>query len=120
MGQQELGYLVEERVRILARVEELNARVTELEQQLQDSRQEVRLPLHLPVFKKKILCWLYGTRKTIVAVDMFTPQKHFRDLFRPFQHLKLISEETFLWMRNSWVELAVLNGSNWSNINFTG
>lgn len=47
MGQQELGYLVEERVRILARVEELKARVTELEQQLQDSRQEVRLPLHL-------------------------------------------------------------------------
>lgn len=47
MGQQEQGYLVEERVRILARVEELKARVTELEQQLQDSRQEVRLPLHL-------------------------------------------------------------------------
>lgn len=46
MGQQELGYLVEERVRILARIEELKARVTELEQQLQDSRQEVRLPLH--------------------------------------------------------------------------
>lgn len=81
MGQQELGYLVEERVRILARVEELNARVTELEQQLQDSRQEVRLPLHLPVLKK-ILCWLYGTRKTIVALDMFTPQNHFRELFR--------------------------------------
>lgn len=49
MGQQELGYLVEERVRILARVEELNARVAELEQQLQDSRQEVRLPLHIPL-----------------------------------------------------------------------
>ncbi|XP_060718483.1 pleckstrin homology-like domain family B member 1 isoform X3 [Tachysurus vachellii] len=43
MGQQELGYLVEERVRILARVEELKARVTELEQQLQDSRQEVEM-----------------------------------------------------------------------------
>ncbi|XP_046695015.1 pleckstrin homology-like domain family B member 1 isoform X2 [Silurus meridionalis] len=43
MGQQELGYLVEERVRILARVEELKARVTELEQQLQDSRQEAEM-----------------------------------------------------------------------------
>ncbi|KAK3509515.1 hypothetical protein QTP70_035153 [Hemibagrus guttatus] len=43
MGQQELGYLMEERVRILARVEELKARVTELEQQLQDSRQEAEM-----------------------------------------------------------------------------
>ncbi|XP_053340993.1 pleckstrin homology-like domain family B member 1 isoform X6 [Clarias gariepinus] len=43
MGQQELGYLVEERVRILARVDELKARVTELEQQLQDSRQEAEM-----------------------------------------------------------------------------
>ncbi|XP_058239429.1 pleckstrin homology-like domain family B member 1 isoform X10 [Hemibagrus wyckioides] len=43
MGQQELGYLMDERVRILARVEELKARVTELEQQLQDSRQEAEM-----------------------------------------------------------------------------
>ncbi|KAF4073095.1 hypothetical protein AMELA_G00254800 [Ameiurus melas] len=43
MGQHELGYLVEERVRILARVEELKARATELEQQLQDSRQEAEM-----------------------------------------------------------------------------
>ncbi|TSY98096.1 Pleckstrin homology-like domain family B member 1 [Bagarius yarrelli] len=43
MGQQELDYLVEERVRILARAEELKARVIELEQQLQDSRQEAEM-----------------------------------------------------------------------------
>lgn len=40
-SQQELAYLEDERVRVLARVDELKARVTELEQQLQESRQEV-------------------------------------------------------------------------------
>ncbi|KAI4890579.1 hypothetical protein NFI96_016200 [Prochilodus magdalenae] len=43
LGQQEAGYLVEERVRVLARVDELKVRVTELEQQLQDSRQEAEM-----------------------------------------------------------------------------
>lgn len=38
---QELAYLEDERLRVLARVDELKARVTELEQQLQESRQEV-------------------------------------------------------------------------------
>ncbi|XP_064206961.1 pleckstrin homology-like domain family B member 1 isoform X4 [Anguilla rostrata] len=42
-GQQELGYLEEERVRILARVDELKTRVTELEQQIQESRQEAEM-----------------------------------------------------------------------------
>lgn len=37
----ELGYLEEERVRVLAKVDELKARITELEQQLQESKQEV-------------------------------------------------------------------------------
>ena len=37
----ELGYLVEERVRVLSRLDELKARLTELEQQLQESKQEV-------------------------------------------------------------------------------
>ena len=37
----ELEYLEEERVRVLARFDELKARVTELEQQLQESKQEV-------------------------------------------------------------------------------
>ncbi|XP_049323180.1 pleckstrin homology-like domain family B member 1 isoform X3 [Astyanax mexicanus] len=39
----ELGYLEEERVRVLARVDELKARVTELEQQLQESKQEAEM-----------------------------------------------------------------------------
>ncbi|XP_072525514.1 pleckstrin homology-like domain family B member 1 isoform X2 [Salminus brasiliensis] len=43
LGQQEVGYLVEERVRVLARVDELKIRVTDLEQQLQDSRQEAEM-----------------------------------------------------------------------------
>ncbi|XP_022523405.2 pleckstrin homology-like domain family B member 1 isoform X10 [Astyanax mexicanus] len=43
LGQQEVGYLVEERVRVLARVDELKTRVSELEQQLQDSRQEAEM-----------------------------------------------------------------------------
>uniref|UniRef100_A0A4W4G181 PH domain-containing protein n=1 Tax=Electrophorus electricus TaxID=8005 RepID=A0A4W4G181_ELEEL len=43
MGQQEAAYLVEERLRVLAHVDELKARVTELEQQLQDSRQEAEM-----------------------------------------------------------------------------
>lgn len=37
----ELGYLEEERVRVLARIDELKTRLTELEQQLQESKQEV-------------------------------------------------------------------------------
>lgn len=37
----ELTYLEEERVRVLARVDELKARLTELEQQLQENKQEV-------------------------------------------------------------------------------
>ncbi|XP_066564965.1 pleckstrin homology-like domain family B member 1 isoform X10 [Amia ocellicauda] len=42
-GRQELGYLEEERVRILARVDELKTRITELEQQLQESKQEAEM-----------------------------------------------------------------------------
>lgn len=41
IGRLELGYLEEERVRVLAKVDELKARITELEQQLQESKQEV-------------------------------------------------------------------------------
>lgn len=40
-GRAELGYLEEERVRVLARIDELKTRLTELEQQLQESKQEV-------------------------------------------------------------------------------
>lgn len=43
LGQQERTYLEEERLRVLARVDELKTRVTDLEQQIQESRQEVRL-----------------------------------------------------------------------------
>ncbi|XP_051535072.1 pleckstrin homology-like domain family B member 1 [Myxocyprinus asiaticus] len=39
----ELGYLEEERVRVLAKVDELKARITELEQQLQESKQEAEM-----------------------------------------------------------------------------
>ncbi|XP_053502381.1 pleckstrin homology-like domain family B member 1 isoform X2 [Ictalurus furcatus] len=39
----ELSYLEEERVRVLARVDELNARLTELEQQLQENKQEAEM-----------------------------------------------------------------------------
>uniref|UniRef100_A0AAR2JJM3 Pleckstrin homology-like domain family B member 1 n=1 Tax=Pygocentrus nattereri TaxID=42514 RepID=A0AAR2JJM3_PYGNA len=39
----ELGYLEEERVRVLARVDELKVRITELEQQLQESKQEAEM-----------------------------------------------------------------------------
>nr|XP_055052227.1 pleckstrin homology-like domain family B member 1 isoform X11 [Misgurnus anguillicaudatus] len=39
----ELGYLEEERVRALAKVDELKARITELEQQLQESKQEAEM-----------------------------------------------------------------------------
>lgn len=38
---QELGYLEEERVRVLARIDELKNQLMELEQQLQESKQEV-------------------------------------------------------------------------------
>ncbi|XP_076867925.1 pleckstrin homology-like domain family B member 1 isoform X4 [Brachyhypopomus gauderio] len=43
LGQQEAAYLLEERLRVLAHVDELKARVTELEQQLQDARQEAEM-----------------------------------------------------------------------------
>lgn len=43
LGQQERAYLEEERLRVMARVDELKTRVTDLEQQIQESRQEVRL-----------------------------------------------------------------------------
>ncbi|KAJ7995146.1 hypothetical protein DPEC_G00241540 [Dallia pectoralis] len=43
VGRPELGYLEDERVRVLARVDELNARITELEQQLQESKQEAEM-----------------------------------------------------------------------------
>ncbi|KAL0973068.1 hypothetical protein UPYG_G00198470 [Umbra pygmaea] len=43
LGRPELGYLEDERVRVLARVDELNSRVTELEQQLLESKQEAEM-----------------------------------------------------------------------------
>lgn len=42
LDRQELGYLEEERVRVLARIDELKNRLMELEQQLQESKQEVQ------------------------------------------------------------------------------
>ncbi|XP_039986780.1 pleckstrin homology-like domain family B member 1 isoform X17 [Xiphias gladius] len=42
-GRLELGYLVDERVRVLARLDELKTRLTELEQQLQESKQEAEM-----------------------------------------------------------------------------
>ncbi|KAM9442331.1 pleckstrin homology-like domain family B member 1 isoform 12-T12 [Salvelinus alpinus] len=42
-GRTELGYLEDERVRVLARVDELKSRITELEQQLQESKQEAEM-----------------------------------------------------------------------------
>ncbi|KAL4608627.1 pleckstrin homology-like domain family B member 1 [Arapaima gigas] len=42
-GRQELAYLEEERVRVLAHIDELKTSVTELEQQLQESRQEAEM-----------------------------------------------------------------------------
>ncbi|XP_063348507.1 pleckstrin homology-like domain family B member 1 isoform X3 [Pelmatolapia mariae] len=42
-GRVELGYLEEERVRVLARIDELKTRLTELEQQLQESKQEAEM-----------------------------------------------------------------------------
>lgn len=41
-GRMELGYLEDERVRVLARIDELKSRLMELEQQLQESKQEVQ------------------------------------------------------------------------------
>lgn len=41
-GRLELGYLEEERVRVLGRIDELKTRLMELEQQLQESKQEVQ------------------------------------------------------------------------------
>ncbi|KAK7156285.1 hypothetical protein R3I94_006385 [Phoxinus phoxinus] len=43
VGRLELGYLEEERVRVLAKVDELKGRITELEQQLQESKQEAEM-----------------------------------------------------------------------------
>lgn len=40
-GRLELSYLEDERVRVLARVDELKSRLTELEQQHEESKQEV-------------------------------------------------------------------------------
>ncbi|XP_041098455.1 pleckstrin homology-like domain family B member 1, partial [Polyodon spathula] len=40
---QEVSYLEEERVRVLSRIDELKSRVTELEQQLQESKQEAEM-----------------------------------------------------------------------------
>lgn len=42
-GQPELGHLEEERVRVLARTDELKSRLLELEQQLQESKQEAEM-----------------------------------------------------------------------------
>ncbi|CAI5677586.1 unnamed protein product [Oreochromis niloticus] len=42
-GRVELGYLEEERVRVLARIDEFKTRLTELEQQLQESKQEAEM-----------------------------------------------------------------------------
>ncbi|XP_038817755.1 pleckstrin homology-like domain family B member 1 [Salvelinus namaycush] len=42
-GRTELGYLEDERVRVLARVDELKSRITDLEQQLQESKQEAEM-----------------------------------------------------------------------------
>ncbi|XP_075892052.1 pleckstrin homology-like domain family B member 1 isoform X5 [Nelusetta ayraudi] len=42
-GRHELGYLEEERVRVLARIDELKNRLMELEQQLQESKQEAEM-----------------------------------------------------------------------------
>uniref|UniRef100_A0A8C2KKE2 Pleckstrin homology-like domain family B member 1 n=1 Tax=Cyprinus carpio TaxID=7962 RepID=A0A8C2KKE2_CYPCA len=43
LGQQERAYLEEERLRVMARVDELKTRVTDLEQQIQESRQEAEM-----------------------------------------------------------------------------
>uniref|UniRef100_A0A8C2HZF8 Pleckstrin homology-like domain family B member 1 n=1 Tax=Cyprinus carpio TaxID=7962 RepID=A0A8C2HZF8_CYPCA len=43
IGRLELGYLEEERVRVLAKVDALKARITELEQHLQESKQEAEM-----------------------------------------------------------------------------
>ncbi|XP_059406731.1 pleckstrin homology-like domain family B member 1 isoform X4 [Carassius carassius] len=43
LGQQERAYLEEERLRVMARVDELKTRVTDMEQQIQESRQEAEM-----------------------------------------------------------------------------
>uniref|UniRef100_A0A673L2H1 Pleckstrin homology-like domain family B member 1 n=1 Tax=Sinocyclocheilus rhinocerous TaxID=307959 RepID=A0A673L2H1_9TELE len=43
LGQQERAYLEEERLRVMARVDELKTRVTDLDQQIQESRQEAEM-----------------------------------------------------------------------------
>ncbi|XP_078102970.1 pleckstrin homology-like domain family B member 1 isoform X5 [Sander vitreus] len=42
-GRLELGYLEDERVRVLSQIDELKSRLTELEQQLQESKQEAEM-----------------------------------------------------------------------------
>jgi len=61
IGRLKLGYLEEERVRVLAKVDELKGRITELEQQLQESKQEVNRS------HKLLYCWL-NTLKNIQEV----------------------------------------------------
>lgn len=46
-SQPELGYLEDERVGVLARIDELKSRLMELEQQLQESKQEVGRRAHV-------------------------------------------------------------------------
>lgn len=53
---QERVYLEEERLRVLARVDELKIRVTDLEQQIQESRQEVRLSSYAIVMCLQSTC----------------------------------------------------------------
>lgn len=54
-GRQELGYLEEERVRVLARIDELKNRLMELEQQLQESKQEVQQAQEAPPPQQPVL-----------------------------------------------------------------
>lgn len=71
-GRHELGYLEEERVRVLARIDELKNRLMELEQQLQESKQEVQQaqevvfpPNSVPVMLKK--------KQTAAAENLLLP-----------------------------------------------
>jgi len=71
IGRLELGYLEEERVRVLAKVDELKGRITELEQQLQESKQEVNRS------HKLLYCWL-NTLKNIQEVLIIVEQEVMR------------------------------------------
>lgn len=42
LGRQELSFLEEEQIQVLARIDDLKNRLMELEQQLQESKQEVQ------------------------------------------------------------------------------